>query len=382
MPQADRPEGINLTHEIFSRMQDAAPELPVGVRQLFRTGAQLDSSYQESLLTIMLPHLRAAAQTRARSAKQRGLVVIDQRASGEIWYLAESQAHAAFAVLPADLWSHVAQVLRTYNPLKEVVAIRLHGRTLEVMYFDRYDAVNTQGTAPIPIPRLPDPLARERLPAFTLPLDVTMRREGSAYVFTHHTLGLLGQLELKGLGPGQTQITGMVAGHPDDPMTAQRQAILEPLTAEISRRLELGLGLDDPGPAGASAPLPPDTPPIIETPRRTPLRTATTIHPCAVCGKDMLFLIFADDPATTLEDYARLMFEVIREQNLITYVLGTPERHGSRPLDGCPSALLKVWPTREAVRMVTPPEFDALLLRLSQQHPHHKGRRQAGKGGG
>jgi hypothetical protein len=173
----------------------------------------------------------------------------------------------------------------------------------------------------------------------------------------------------------------MVAGQRDDPMTAERQAILEPLTADISRRLELGLGLDDPGPTGGSAPLPPDIPPIIETPRSRPLRTATTIHPCAVCGKDMLFLIFADDPATTLEDYARLMFEIIREQNLITYVLGPPERHGSRPLDDCPSALLKAWPTREAVRMVTPPEFDALLLRLSRQHRHHKGRRQAGKGG-
>ncbi len=368
MPTADPPYGINLTHEIFSRLRDAAPELPAGIRQLFQSGAQLDPSFQEALLTVMLPQLRAAAQTRARSAKQRGLVVIDQRAGGEIWYLAEAQARAAFASLPADLWSHVAQVLRTYDPLKEVVVIRLRGRTMEVMYFDRYEAVNTLGTAPIPIPRLPEPLARERLPAFALPSDVTMPREGSAYVFTHRTLGLLGQLQLKSLAPGQTQVTALVAGHPDDPMTAERQAILEPLTADISRQLELGLGLDDPGPTGASTPLPPDTPPIIETPRSTPLRAATMIHPCAVCGEDMLFLIFADDPATTLEDYARLMFEIVGEQNLITYVLGPPERHGSRPLDDCPSALLKIWPEREQVRKITPPAFDQLLRDLSRQH--------------
>jgi hypothetical protein len=368
MQTTDRPEGINLTHEVFSRMADAAPELPTGVRQLFRTGAQIDASFQESLLTVMLPQLRAAAQTRARSAKQRGLIVIDQRVGGEIWYLAEPQARAAFAALPADLWTHVARILRTYNPLHEVVVVQLRGRTMEVMYFDRTDAVNTLGTRPIPIPRLPQPLAREHLPAFALPPEVTMRREGSAYVFTHRTLGLLGQLQLKGLGLGQTQITGMVAGHPDDPMTAERQAILEPLTQEISRRLELGLGLDDPGPLGGMGAVPAETPPIIEAPRSTPLSTATTIHPCAVCGKDMLFLIFADDPATTLEDYARLMFEIIREQNLITYVLGPAEQHGSQPLDDCPSALLKVWPAREPLRRITPPEFDALLLRLSQQH--------------
>jgi hypothetical protein len=368
MPPADVPVGINLTQEIFSRLADAAPALPAGVQQLFRSGAALDASFQQALLTVLLPQLRAAAQTRARSANQRGLLVIDQRAGGVIWYLAAAQARAAFAALPAELWRHVAQILRTYDPLREVVVLRLQGRTLEIMYFDRQDAVNTLGIVPIPIPRLSQPLAREHLPAFALPPEVTMRREGSAYVFTHRTLGLLGQLQLKGLGSRQTQITGMVAGHPDDPMTAERQAILEPLTQAISRRLELGLGLDDPGPLGGMGPISADTPPLIETPRAAPLRTATTIHQCAICGKDMVFLIFADDPGTTLEDYARLMFAITREQNLITYVLGPPERQGSRPLDDCPSALLKVWPAREPVRIITPPAFDALLLQLSQQH--------------
>jgi hypothetical protein len=97
MPTTDPPYGINLTHEIFSRLRDAVPELPTGLRQLFRSGAQLDASSQEALLTIMLPQLRAAAQMRARSAQQRGLILIDQRAGGEIWYIAESQARAAFA---------------------------------------------------------------------------------------------------------------------------------------------------------------------------------------------------------------------------------------------------------------------------------------------
>lgn len=66
------------------------------------------------------------------------------------------------------------------------------------------------------------------------------------------------------------------------------------------------------------------------------------------------------------------MFEVIREQNLITYMLGLPQWYRERPLDDCPSALLKVWPIREAVPMVTPPDIDALLPRLSRQHSHHK----------
>ena len=79
MPTADRPEGINLTHELFNRMQDAALELPAGVRQLFRSGAQLDASFQEALLTVMLPQLRAAAQTRARSAKLRAASLAEEK---------------------------------------------------------------------------------------------------------------------------------------------------------------------------------------------------------------------------------------------------------------------------------------------------------------
>jgi hypothetical protein len=50
--------------------------------------------------------------------------------------------------------------------------------------------------------------------------------------------------------PAQTQITGTVAVHPDDLMTTKRQAILQPLTAEISRGLKRGLGLNDPGSIG------------------------------------------------------------------------------------------------------------------------------------
>ena len=34
--------------------------------------------FQEALLTVMLPQLPAAAQTRACSARQRGLIVINQ----------------------------------------------------------------------------------------------------------------------------------------------------------------------------------------------------------------------------------------------------------------------------------------------------------------
>jgi hypothetical protein len=62
------------------------------------------------------------------------------------------------------------------------------------------------------------------------------------------------------------------------------------------------------------------------------------------------------------------MFEIIREQNLITYVLGPAEQHGSQPLDDCPSALLKIWPAREPLRKITPPAFEQLLRDLSAAH--------------
>jgi hypothetical protein len=100
----------------------------------------------------------------------------------------------------------------------------------------------------------------------------------------------------------------------------------------------------------------------------TPTQTATTVHACAHCGQDLVFLIFGDDPTLPLEDYARLMFEVIREKNLITFVLGPAQRKPGRSLDDSPSELLEIWPDRKPARSMTPKAFDQLIQELSQAH--------------
>jgi hypothetical protein len=150
-------------------------------------------------------------------------------------------------------------------------------------------------------------------------------------------------------------------------MTEERKAIFGPIVDAMSRRLEVSLGHHDPGPVDFSQPLLPTMPAVLESPR-TPTQTATTSHACARCGKDMVFLIFADDPKIPLEDYVRLMFATIREKNLITLVLGSAQRTPGVSLDDSPSELLQAWPERKPVRSITPNAFDQLIQELSQAH--------------
>src|SRR5436305_9646398 len=74
---------------------------------------------------------------------------------------------------------------------------------------------------------------KKRQSDFRLPLGVSMQQEpipaGSAYVFRHAELGLLGRLVLQSLPSGYCQILCEVAGDPADPMTAKRWQVLEPV---------------------------------------------------------------------------------------------------------------------------------------------------------
>src|SRR5438132_1402050 len=83
---------------------------------------------------------------------------------------------------------------------------------------------------------------KKRQSDFRLPRGVSMHKEllpsGWAYVLRHKELGLLGRLILHGLPSGHCQVSCEVAGDPADPLTAQRRAVLEPVTTALVRRLE------------------------------------------------------------------------------------------------------------------------------------------------
>jgi hypothetical protein len=139
-------------------------------------------------------------------------------------------------------------------------------------------------------------------------------------------------------------------------MTAQRQALFEPVAMDLVRRLDTQTG-------GGGQPVAP--------PRRPPEpaeRIASKLIQCETCEADVAFLIFAAQAtdAGDLEDYARKMFPHVKERNLPTYVLGPPL--GTAPLAEQPCAVLKIWPAREPVRRLPPDAFNALLATLVRTH--------------
>ena len=160
--------------------------------------------------------------------------------------------------------------------------------------------------------------------AFSLPPEITVSQkklpQGWAYVFRHKKMGEARRLRVQGVG-GETRISSEVVGDPADPMTKKRQAILEPLTREISREMER---LTD----GAGRTIPPVTPP--EDPGQV---VASRLLQCNHCNAFVAMLVFADDARSPdlLEDYARLMYAEVARRNLPAWVIGAPWGPGRKP---------------------------------------------------
>jgi len=80
---------------------------------------------------------------------------------------------------------------------------------------------------------------------FRLPLDITVskaRVQGQwIYTFRHKEIGELGRIRLKEVND-RTWINGETIGDQDDPMTAKRQAIFEPVGKELAVQMERILG--------------------------------------------------------------------------------------------------------------------------------------------
>lgn len=102
-------------------------------------------------------------------------------------------------------------------------------------------------------------------------------------------------------------------------------------------------------------------------PFRSPRQVATSLQPCAHCGKDIALLIFGDfaKDVAGLEAYARLTGDLIKQKALPTYVIAPPS--DSSNLDS-PALLLKVYPVQEESCFTTPPEWEALIRMLSDEH--------------
>ena len=197
--------------------------------------------------------------------------------------------------------------------------------------------------------------------SFKLPKDVKSERktlpDGSqAYEFKHKKLGKLGRLVLKDQG-GQTHISAEVAGSQNDPRTATRQAILEPIVKGLSEEMNNKLGS-----SGIDIPPP-------QSPKSSGEWVENKMFLCEVCDEPVALLVFAEgDPGDEglLEDYTRKCYDNIAETNLPTWIIGPPIGLVSSP--EAPSDIMKTWPERGPVRRLSPNQFNDELDILQTTH--------------
>jgi len=197
-----------------------------------------------------------------------------------------------------------------------------------------------------------------------LPPDVTSTRDtlangAIAYSFRHARLGLLGRLVIGALGD-QTQVTSELSGDPDDPMTAARLAIFQPISEALTAILDHRTGGDPAtyaarGTDGAGRRRGPDANHLVKS----------KVVQCDRCDAFVAHIVFADEATGTLEDHPRLMYGRIRELGLPAWVLGPIQERGRHA--GL-AELLAVYPKREPPRWVTEAEFDIMMGAITGVH--------------
>ncbi len=198
--------------------------------------------------------------------------------------------------------------------------------------------------------------------SFRLPPNITVIKQtmltGMEYVFRDIEFGEIGRLAVEGTATGETQITSEVSGEPTDPMTKRRRETFEPIAKELMSVFEKRTG------KGREAPLPVRKPQALG-------KIACKEIPCAICGKMVAFLIFADKATDRghFEDYARLMYEHYARHNVPTYIIG-PEL-GDGPMN-YRADILKVWPQRGQIEELRPDEFNPRINELVTQHCHYR----------
>ena len=208
---------------------------------------------------------------------------------------------------------------------------------------------------------------------FSLPTGVSVRKERHgdawAHVSRHDRLGDLGRVVLRPRPDGQTEFAAEIAGHPGDPVRAEREAVFGPLVRDLAESFRQAVDARGLRPGPPTGPLPPRDEAL------PPRRVEGEVVACERCGEPVALLVFADDAADLggLEDAARLMHARIAEAAVPTWIVGPPvardDARGTPPLDDDFVAdALKVWPKREPVQRLDPAAFDAVLDALASSH--------------
>jgi hypothetical protein len=146
-------------------------------------------------------------------------------------------------------------------------------------------------------------------------------------------------------------ITHELSGDPRDPMTAKRGEVFKPLAAELGAQMARS-------PSMLPKPTTPSEPSdqVVEN----------QLYPCDTCNRTVAMVIYGDKATDEgrFEDYARGMYGAIRDHNVPAWIVGPP----SSPDPDADAEVLKVWPTREPIRRISPDDFNAMLEELMRSH--------------
>ena len=196
---------------------------------------------------------------------------------------------------------------------------------------------------------------------FPLPPEISFSKEVlpegyQAYVFRHESIGELGRLVITPHGD-QCQFNCEVVGDADDPMTEKRRAIIEPILKGLCSKVsEITGDSDDPVQKYNVAP------------QRN--RIESQVFPCKKCGKPTGMMIIAPQAITAgeLEDFARIMYPEVKKMNVPTWVVGHGIEVNIKGISLGQYLALKIWPKREAARIMLSNEFDSIIDALILDH--------------
>lgn len=194
---------------------------------------------------------------------------------------------------------------------------------------------------------------------FWLPPNISVTRQplpgGMVYVFRDIDMGELGRLAVESTLGGETRISSEVAGDPQDPMTAQRLKVLEPICEALTHRLQKTLGRGRPTALPARPP---------ESRGQVPVEEVR----CETCDQLVALLVFAEDATDRgqLEDYARMMYVHYARHNVPTWIIGP--QYGGGPIPQRRANILQVWPQHGPLESLRPDEFNPHIEALATQH--------------
>ena len=373
------PRGEEITDHIRAHWLQLASALP-SHQQRVLNGPRTD---QQRLmeLQMVLDSAILASRDRFLQRGDRGVIVGSEDGS-HFWFLAFANVEAALPGLPADARETLDMARQVYNPSDEaVVALLLPERRVRLLYLAR-DGMRGQVYQRASNPMAPTParpaereapsqapaerISRGRprpgrgappptgapaaAPAPGLIGHATTTEKGYLIRVRHPERGLLGQVSLTQIDPEHMLVEAVVAGHEDDPTTADRRALLDPVVEALKR----GFASVKTDRATAQAHIaavltggviPPDIP------RQIPAQAI----PCPHCEQPAFFLIFGEDSELTLDDYGRMMFEPIRGYGVPAWVVRAgPEGFGL-------TEARQLHPNRGPVVMITSVDLDAMI---------------------